>query len=99
LEKLNINIQITGISVEIRLSTRAGPVKAYADVRLETPEGALNEKGYAVIQKAGGSPFIGFPSRPGNTPGKFFPIIDAEGDIRKEIFDAILAAFRKTVKQ
>jgi hypothetical protein len=54
--------------------------------------------GYAVIQKDGGSPFIGSPSRPGNMPGKFFPIVEAEGDIRKEIFDAILAAYRKVTK-
>ena len=90
-------LQITSISVEIRLSNRPGPVKAYADVQFQTSEGALYEKGYAVIQKDGDSPFIGFPSRPSNTPGKFFPIVDAEGDIRKEIFDAILAAFRKTL--
>jgi DNA-binding cell septation regulator SpoVG len=94
-----MNLHITSISVEIRISSRPGPVKAYADIQIQTADGILHEKGYAVIQKDGASPFIGFPSRPGNTPGKFFPIIDAEGDIRKEIFDAILAAYRKGVKQ
>jgi DNA-binding cell septation regulator SpoVG len=94
-----MNLQIISISVEIRLSNRPGPVKAYADIQLQTAEGALHEKRNAVIQKEGGSPFIGFPSRPGNTSGKFFPIIDAEGDIRKEILDAVLIAYRKTVTQ
>jgi DNA-binding cell septation regulator SpoVG len=94
-----MNLQITNISVEIRASIKPGPLKAYADVQIQTTGGLLHEKGYAVIQKEGGAPFIGFPSRPGNTPGKFFPIIDAEGDIRKELFEAILAAYRKTTKQ
>ena len=94
-----MNIQITNILAEIRLNNRPGPVKAYADLQIQTTEGTLYEKGYAVIQKEGGSPFIGFPCRQGNTPGKFFPIIDAEGDIRKGIFEAIMAAFRKISKQ
>jgi len=93
-----MNLQIKGISAEIRLSSKPGSVKAYADLQIETTEGMLHEKGYAVIQKEGGSPFIGFPSRPGNTPGKFFPIIEAEGDIRKAIFDVILTAFQKIEK-
>lgn len=36
---------------------------------------------------------------PHHLPGKFFPIVEAEGDIRKEIFDAILTAFRNMGKQ
>ena len=94
-----MTLQIIGISVEIRLSNRPGPVKAYADIQMQTDGGTLQEKGYAVIQKVGGAPFIGFPSRPGTTPGKFFPVVEAEGDIRKEIVDAILAAYQKTGKQ
>jgi DNA-binding cell septation regulator SpoVG len=94
-----MNLQITKIFAEIRLSQRPGPVKAYADVQIQTTEGILQEKGYAVVQKDNSPPFIGFPSRPGNTPGKFFPIIEAEGDIRKAIVDAILAAYGKAPKQ
>jgi len=93
-----MKLEILEISVEIRLSNRPGAVKAYADVRIQTGDGTLQVLGYAVIQKDGGSPFIGSPSRQGNTPGKFFPIVEAEGDIRKEIFDAILAAYRKVTK-
>jgi hypothetical protein len=52
-----------------------------------------------VIRKNGGPPFVGFPSRPGSTPGKFFAVVDAEGDIRKAIVDAILLAFPKVWKQ
>ena len=89
-----MNIQITKITAEIRSSNRPGPLKAYADVHICTSDGVLVEKGYAVIQKDGGAPFIGFPSRPGNISGKFFPIIEAEGDIRKAVIDAILSAYR-----
>lgn len=91
-----MSLQITNISVEIRTSNKPGFLKAYADIRIHTGEGVLCEKGYAVIQKDGGSPFVGFPSRAGNTPGKFFPIVEAEGDIRKAIIEAIIAGFQKT---
>jgi DNA-binding cell septation regulator SpoVG len=90
-----MKLQIIAITVEIRPSPRSGPVKAYADVLFQTTEGTLRERGYAVIQKDGGSPFVGFPSRRGNTPGKFFPVVEAEGDIRTELINAILAAYRK----
>jgi DNA-binding cell septation regulator SpoVG len=93
-----MNMQIRDFSVEIRPSNKPGLVKAYADVTIQTSEGRLRVLGHPVIQKDGGSPFIGFPSRQGNMPGKYFPIVEAEGDIRKEIFDAILAAYRKMKK-
>jgi hypothetical protein len=84
---------------EIRLRNRPGAVKAYADIQIQTDGGILQEKGYAVIQKDGAAPFIGFPSRPGSIPGKFFPIVDAEGEIRTMIFNAILAAYKKSQRQ
>jgi DNA-binding cell septation regulator SpoVG len=90
-----MNLPITGITVEIRPSNKPGPVKAYADVTLHTSEGMLHEKGYAVIQKDGGLPFVGPPSRRGSTPGKWFPIVEAEGDIRMAIYDAILRRYRQ----
>jgi DNA-binding cell septation regulator SpoVG len=94
-----MKLQITDILVEIRMINKPGAVKAYADIQIRTDGGVLREKGYAVIQKDGAAPFIGFPSRPGSTPGKFFPIVDAEGDIRSMIFTAILTAYRKSQEQ
>jgi hypothetical protein len=90
-----MDLRIVDISVEIRPSNRHGALKAYADVQLRTKEGFLQEKGYAVIQKEGSSPFVGPPSRPGNVQGKYFPIVELEGDIRKAVFEAILAAYGK----
>jgi hypothetical protein len=94
-----MTLEIIGISVEIRPNNRPGPVKAYADVRIQTLRGMLCERGYAVIHKDGGTPFVGFPSRPGNIAGKFFPVVEAEGDIRNELFDAILSAYQRSTKQ
>lgn len=70
-------MKIEEIAVEIRFSSKSGPVKAYADVEMRTTNGSLKEHGYAVIQKDEKPAFVGFPSRPGNTSGKFFPIIEA----------------------
>jgi len=94
-----MKMQITSISAEIRFSNRPGPVKAYADIQILTENGILQEKGYAVIQREGRPPFVGFPSRPGTIPGKFFPVVEAEGDIKTKIFDAILTAFHEAQKQ
>jgi hypothetical protein len=94
-----MKLQITSISAEIRFSNRPGPVKAYADIQILTDNGIFQENGYAVIHKEGGAPFVGFPSRPGNIPGKFFPVVEAEGEIKSKIFDAILTAFREAQKQ
>ena len=94
-----MKLQITSVSAEIRLSNRPGPVKAYADIQILTDNGMLQEKGYAVIQKDGRDPFVGFPSRPGHVQGKFFPVVEAEGDIKATIFAAILTAFSEAQKQ
>jgi hypothetical protein len=93
-----MEISIEKISVEIRFSEKPGPVKAFADVELRTTNGSLKERGYAVIQRDQKPPFIGFPSRPGNLTGKFFPIIEAEGDIRQAILDRILSAYKSAVE-
>jgi DNA-binding cell septation regulator SpoVG len=92
-------MQIENIEVEIRFSTKPGPVKAYADVEMRTTNGSLKEHGYAIIQKDQKPPFVGFPSRPGNISGKFFPIIEAEGDIRQAILDQILRAYKSADAQ
>ncbi len=88
-----MEIAIVDISVEIRPSNRHGALKAYADVQFRTTDGFLVEKGYAVVQKDGCPPFVGAPSRPGNIEGKYFPVVELEGDIRKVVFDRILAAY------
>jgi DNA-binding cell septation regulator SpoVG len=94
-----ISMEIMGVTVEIRFSARPGSLRAYADVQIQTSNGILLKRGYAVIQKEGNPPFVGFPSRQGKIPGKFFPIVEAEGDIRMMIIDAILAAYGKASKQ
>jgi hypothetical protein len=87
--------EILSISVSIRPSSKLSALKAHADVRMEIDDGALDMLGFSVIQKEGAAPFVGFPSRQGNTPGRYFPIVEADGRIRKEIIEAILTAYQK----
>jgi hypothetical protein len=86
-----------GISVELKLTDGSGAVKARADVRIELDEGRLIIFGFSIIQKDGKSPWVGFPSKPGKTPGRYFPTFDAEGEIHGAIARAILEAYQ-TVK-
>jgi len=91
-KQMNVN----AIKVEIRLFTKIGsPVRAYADVSLEVSEGVIVMIGFAIIEKNGKSPFVGFPSKAGTIRGKFFPVIDLQGDIRDLICKAILDAYGK----
>jgi hypothetical protein len=84
------------ISVEIRLSSNAGAVKAYADVRISFSEGALDLYGFSVISKDSKPEWVGFPAKAGNTQGKFFPVVQADGDLREHISKAVLTAYRNT---
>jgi len=81
------------IAVTIRLRDGDGFLRAFADVRLELPGGQLTASGFSVIEKDGKPPFVGFPSKQGKIPGKYFPVVEAEGDLRKDICDAILEAY------
>ena len=84
------------IKVEIRPFSKPGsPVRAYADVHLGIPEGSIALYGFAIIAKDGRPPFVRFPSKPGTVQGKFFPIVDLQGEIRALICEAILDAYIK----
>jgi hypothetical protein len=84
------------ISVEIRLFSKPNsPVKAYADVSLRLAEGMVFLIGFAVVQKDGKPPFVGFPSKPGTIQGKFFPVVDLQGEVRELVCKEILDAYGK----
>ncbi len=83
-------------SALITPARKSGAVKAYADVRIETLDGALVLRGFSVVQKPGQSPWVGLPQKPGTTPGKYFPMLEIEGDLRPMITKVILDAYNKT---
>ena len=84
------------ILVEIRTTNRPGLVVAYADVTWETALGVLEVFGFAIIVKNGKEPFVGFPSKEGRVPGKYFPVIKLEGQLHDIFVKAILEAYDKT---
>ena len=88
-----------GLKVEIRPAPRPGPVKAYADVLIPVHAGELLIHGFSVIQKDGKPIFVGFPSKQGSIQGKYFPIIEAEGEIKEAICKAILEAYQKAISE
>jgi DNA-binding cell septation regulator SpoVG len=89
----------TEISVEIRLFAKPNsPVRAYADVSLEVPGGNIVIIGFAIVRKEGKPLFVGFPSKPGTIQGKYFPVVDLQGDVRELVCKAILDAYAKHIK-
>jgi DNA-binding cell septation regulator SpoVG len=89
-------MSIDSIQVQIRRTSIAGKVKAYADVALLLPGGVVRMMGFSVIQLDGKPPFVGLPSRPGKTPGKFFPIVELQGAPLEAVTTAILEAFERS---
>jgi len=86
------------ISVDVRLFTKLGSaVRGYADVSLELPEGTIVLNGFAIIEKDGKAPFVGLPSKPGTIQGKYFPVVDLQGEIHSLICKAILDAYEEQV--
>lgn len=83
------------LKVGIRPSARPGAVKAFADVEWLLAGGTLRLLGFSIVQADGKPPFVGFPSKPGNNPGKFFPMVEAEGSLRKTLCEAVLSAFEE----
>ena len=87
---MNSNIVV----VDLQLVSTPGYVKARAVIRIELPGGVLVISGFSVIEKDGKAPWVGFPSKQGKIPGKYFPIVEAEGQLRNHIIEMILEAHR-----
>lgn len=81
--------------VDLKLMDSPGAVKARATVRIELSGGSLLLHSFSVIEKDGGAPWVGFPQKQGKNPGKYFPIVEADGEVRKKIADTILEAYRR----
>jgi DNA-binding cell septation regulator SpoVG len=81
------------IEVEIRPSAKPGATKAFADVRLNFPDGELRLIGFGIVEQPGKSPWVGFPENRGQS--QYFKVVDAKGRIRDAIIKAILTAYTK----
>jgi DNA-binding cell septation regulator SpoVG len=81
------------IEVTIRPVDKPGATKAHADVRLLFSDGELLLFGFAVIQQGKKPSWIGFPEIPGRS--KYFPVVEAKGQIKKAIIKAILDAYKE----
>jgi hypothetical protein len=80
------------IEVEIRPTGQPGPTKAHADVRLLLPNGEIQLIGFAIVKQPDKKTFVGFPQNRGRN--KYFPVVEAKGDIQEEIVKAVLCAYK-----
>ena len=81
--------------LEIHFMSGPGPLKARADIRIDFSDGSsIVIFGVSVIEKDGKPPWVALPSKKGNIPGKYFPVVDAQGEIRKQITEVVLEAYR-----
>lgn len=82
--------------VDIRMNSKPSAVKAHADVQILCEGGTLNIFGLSIIEKDGKAPWVAFPSRPGTVPGKYFPVVEADGEVKREISDRVLEKYDET---
>lgn len=80
------------IEVNIRPANKPGLTKAHADLRILLPNGEIGLIGFAIIKQPGKKPFVGFPQNRGRN--KYFPVVQASGEIEEEITKAILRAYK-----
>lgn len=80
------------IEVEIRPADKLGVTKAHADVRILLPNGEIQLIGFAIIEQPGQKAFVGFPQNRGRN--KYFPVVQASGEIEEEITKSILRAYK-----
>lgn len=80
------------IEVEIRPTDKLGVTKAHADVRILLPNGEIHLIGFAIIEQPGQEAFVGFPQNRGRN--KYFPVVQASGEIEEEIIKSILRAYK-----
>jgi len=90
-------MNVNAFRVDIRPNPKPGSVKAHADLHIEFPGGSLSILGLSVIEKDGKAAWVAFPSRPGNISGKYFPVVEADGDVRKQISDLVLEKYRNAI--
>jgi hypothetical protein len=86
-------VSLPKIEVEIRPTSQPGPTKAHADVRILLPNGEIRLIGFAIIKQPGKKAFVGFPQNRGHN--KYFPVVQASGEIEEEITKSILRAYKK----
>jgi hypothetical protein len=82
------------IVVKIVRAANPGVLKAIADLILIFPNGQLIVKGFFVFEQPGKPAWVGFPQKSGKTPGKYFPVIEADGELHGEIAAAVLDAYK-----
>jgi hypothetical protein len=89
-------MSIPKIEVRIRPTNKLGVTKAHADLRIVVPNGEIALIGFAVLQQPGKPAFVGFPQNRGRN--KYFPVVQASGEIEEEIIKSILRAYKSDDK-
>ena len=88
--KFNIEV------LRLKPTSTSGGVQGHADVGIRLPLGFLRINGFSIIHKQGQKPWIGFPQKPGTTAGRYFPVVEVEDSLLKELIcSAILDAYKE----
>lgn len=83
------------MEIVLHRTTKPGALKAFATVKVSFPNGELRLHGFSVIDQPGKPSWVGFPQKEGKTPGRYFPVTEAEGELHGEIAAAVLDAYKK----
>ncbi len=82
------------VTAEVRLSSKEGKVKAFADVNIPVGEdGMIIVSGFSVISDGNAPARVVPPARKGNT--RYFDVIKLVGKIKALVDAAVLAEYNR----
>ena len=84
------------IGVDLAIVDAKAPLRALADVSLQTPDGKITIRRCAVFQRSGEPPWASLPRLLVKKNGKqqFFPLIDLPRELKVRVQDALLVEYR-----
>ena len=86
----------TRIVVSLAVIRAKPPLRALADVALESSEGDITIRRCAVFEKEGQPPWASLPRLQVEKNGKkqFVPLIELSRDFKKRVLEAVLAEYK-----
>jgi DNA-binding cell septation regulator SpoVG len=88
-------VTLNNFVVDIQLTSTQGSRRAWAIVSIALPGGSLKLSGFSVVEQDGKPAWVGFPSKQTRSGGRYFPVVEAGGELQKRITEAVIEAYKK----
>src|ERR1700682_4174363 len=84
----HVSVAVSNITLTPKVGSQ---VAAHADVEVCFGTGVVKILGLSVVATGDKPPWVALPSKKGNSPGKYFPVVEIRGGLKEIVADAVLA--------